>query len=330
MRLDTCEWTNEWQWYGDYANDKIEKREKSGFTFTTTKALVTYRNRPVMAVRAWPVPCADESSSIYAFVLDRSVTRRRIWNIIPMETIPRTCQWFVFHWSLKSRSRSWTAEASRQKGPRRSDVFGKKTIPPPSPGSLCENPGNAADLVLVHSFQMVFQVVELVLGDRGMFGGRAVHREMPQHVPDDRDGTASVEHQRPVVVGDFEQVPGRALGDDRADHVACGPTGTIKPKNSKTACFSRSQNRFLIFRKYSPYVTRREMVDRRPSSPPHPAPHHPVHTRTYPKRDGSEKNNARCHYIFRTFFPGYFRTFIWWYDRCVQIESLPKKHDFQI
>lgn len=167
-----------------------------------------------------------------------------------METVPRTGERFVsvFRPTFEVpclRSRSWTG-ANRQKTPLYTVIdpdnrFRKKLSPSPPPiagDPFCKNLGHAADLVLVHSFQMVFQVVELVLGDCGMFAGRAVHREMPQRVPDERDGAASVEHQRPVVVGDFEQVPGRALGDDRADHVACGPTGTIKPEYSKTARFS--------------------------------------------------------------------------------------------
>jgi len=79
-------------------------------------------------------------------------------------------------------------------------------------------------LVFVHSFQMTFQVHEFVFGYGRMFVGRAVHEEIPKHVPDQRHRAANVEHQRPIVVGVLEQVSGRTLSDNRADHVPCDST----------------------------------------------------------------------------------------------------------
>lgn len=75
-------------------------------------------------------------------------------------------------------------------------------------------------LISVHSFQVTFQVRKLVIGNRRMLVRRTVDEEVPERVPNQRHGTGYVKHQRPVVVGDLEQVPGRTLGDNRSDHVS--------------------------------------------------------------------------------------------------------------
>lgn len=75
-------------------------------------------------------------------------------------------------------------------------------------------------LISIHSFQMAFQIVELLFGYRGMFVRRIVDQHIPQHVPNQRHNSGRVKHQWPIVVGYLEQISGWTLCDDRTDHIA--------------------------------------------------------------------------------------------------------------